>query len=466
MPEIKLSALVQAFPELSLVGPDLTVSSVSTDSRDCQGALFVALKGEKFDGHDFIENAVHNGAVAVLGEERRLTALPSSIQSRLSFIVCDSSLRGLGLMGAYARSLTHAKIGAITGSCGKTTVKELAASILALKGRTLYTEGNFNNDVGVPKTLLRLDDSYAFAVIEQGASHPGDIARTAQFVRPDVALITNAGGAHLEGFGSERGIYKGKSEILEDVFSRGGIGIVPCDSPFFKDWHADFNAELKEGRLWFFGSRPEARVRVSNIETESAGLNFTLTIEGRAYPVTLPLLGSHNAYNAAAAACLALALGATPAQIVEGLSKGTGVTGRLHVEPLTCGLLIDDAYNASYPSVLAALEVLKSQTGVRIFCFGDMGELGGEARLLHRKVGSSAADSADEVFLLGTLTMETKTALPSAFHFGDLESLTLALGSDIDTLMEEGKKVCVLVKGSHFMHMDAVAAFLRERYSC
>ena len=241
---------------------------------------------------------------------------------------------------------------------------------------------------------------------------------------------------------------------------------MPCDSPFFKDWHADFNAELKEGRLWFFGSRPEARVRVSNIETESAGLNFTLTIEGRAYPVTLPLLGSHNAYNAAAAACLALALGATPAQIVEGLSKGTGVTGRLHVEPLTCGLLIDDAYNASYPSVLAALEVLKSQTGVRIFCFGDMGELGGEARLLHRKVGSSAADSADEVFLLGTLTMETKTALPSAFHFGDLESLTLALGSDIDTLMEEGKKVCVLVKGSHFMHMDAVAAFLRERYSC
>ena len=212
----------------TLSGEDIEVASVTTDSRNCPpGSLFIALKGEKFDAHDFLEKAVLSGAAA----------LGVSLGGNFSVpcVKCADTLRLLGLAGLLVREKCPAKIGAVTGSCGKTTVKEMAYSILKQGFNAMCTNGNFNNDVGVPLTLLRLDEKLDYAIIEQGASHKEDIKRTSEFVQADAAVITNVGQAHIEGFGSAYGVYKGKSEILDSVLARGGIGIVPSCSQWIEE---------------------------------------------------------------------------------------------------------------------------------------------------------------------------------------------------------------------------------------
>ncbi len=227
MIKFKLSELA-ALAGAVLHGRDLDIESVSTASGDIGSAgLFIALKGERHDAHAFIPDALSHGAVA-LGVERGSYAVP--------YLTAADTLSLLGAAGLLVRSKCPARIGAVTGSCGKTTTKEMAHSILSQCGRSMATAGNFNNDVGVPLTLLRLSRDLDSAVIEQGASHLGDIARTAAFVRPEAALITTVGRAHIEGFGSFEGVYRGKSEILDDLFSRDGIGIVPGSGVSYPQW--------------------------------------------------------------------------------------------------------------------------------------------------------------------------------------------------------------------------------------
>ncbi len=437
-----------------LSGDDLCIEAVTTDSRKAAGALFIALKGERFDGHDFLDKAIDGGAVA-LGVSKELDDSIKNLcqQKHIAILKCSDTLRLLGLAGKTVRDQSKAKVVSLTGSCGKTTVKELTALILAKKGKTLATAGNFNNDVGVPLTLLNLEQDTEFAVIEQGASHPQDIARTCEFVGSEVALINNAGSAHIEGFGSLRGVYLGKSEILQDVFSRGGIGIVPSASNWIDAWKSDFKNELQDGRLITFGLADDDFVKVSNIKTTLDGVECSLKAQGYEFAVKLPLLGAHNALNAAAACALALKAGAEVSMLKDGLLSYRPMAGRLCVKKFAGFTLIDDAYNASFNSVIAALDVLAQGEGRRVFIFGDMGELGSEAIALHEKVGAHAKLCVDELWCLGRLSEHSCKAFGAkAVHFESHETLIKAALE----LASSNTYASFLVKGSHAMHMDLI----------
>jgi UDP-N-acetylmuramoyl-tripeptide--D-alanyl-D-alanine ligase len=436
-----------------LKGQDMTITEVSTDSRNTKDALFVALKGEHFDGHDFIEKALDGGACAVLSEK----PLPQHIEARTSVIYTHSTLEAYGYCGLLVRRQCHAKIASLTGSCGKTTVKEFTHAILQKCGKSLCTEGNFNNDVGVPKTLLRLDDSYDYAVIEQGASHLFDIAHTCEFVRADTALINNVGEAHIEGFGSYDGVYKGKSEILESVLSRGGTAVVPYDSKYYARWESDYRSAFRMGKLFTFGTSENSLVRISDIDDRRDGVCCTLSIKGEQFPVKLQTVGVHNAFNAAAAAALAHISGAGTEAICEGLRGAGTLRGRLTIKEYQGFTVIDDAYNASFNAVIAAINTLKLYPGKRVMIFGDMGELGDAAVSLHRQVGECALENIDEILCVGPLTQYTcESAARIAKHFNDSQDLVQYTRD----LIARNHEICFLIKGSHAMHMDKITEAL------
>lgn len=435
----------------TLHGHDLRINAVSTDSRNCRGALFIALKGERFDAHDFLEQAIANGAVAL--------GVSQDISADIPVLRTDDTLRLLGLCGRIVRDKSNAVLVSLTGSCGKTTVKELTAAIMSRCGTTVATAGNFNNDVGVPLTLMRLQKDTQYAVIEQGASHPKDIARTCEFVRSNIALINNAGEAHIEGFGSRKGVYLGKSEILEDVFSRGGYGIVPSDSHWYENWISDFATQKSSGKLLSFGTHEQDFVKVSNISSSIDGIACTISAKGEHFDVQLPLIGAHNAFNIAAACALALVAGIPFCALKAGLLSYKPMDGRLNVQRYKDFLLIDDAYNASFNSVEAALKVLKDIKGQRIFIFGDMGELGSQKQALHTEVGELARNSVDEMWCLGELSkFSCKACGVKARHFDSRNEL---IEQAVHTI-KQGTHPCFLIKGSHAMHMDLINKALKD----
>ena len=444
MIDFKLSEAVE-LAQAFLFGSDMVIHSVSTDSRNCKGALFIALAGDKFDGHDFIAKAIENGACAI--------ALSKDVPCNIPYVKCNDTLRFLGICSLCVRRKCKGFVVSLTGSCGKTTVKEYTSKILSLCGKTVATFGNYNNDVGVPLTLLNLTLDTDYAVIEQGASHPQDIARTSEFVEAQVALINNVGGAHLEGFGSYEGIYKGKSEILDSVFSRGGVGIVCADSPWFDRWCQDYKKELIEGRLLSFGESENATVRLSNLKVSLDHLEFTLRIDNKDYPIILNVIGEHNALNAAAAATLAFAAGAKGEKIQEGLNLSSNFKGRLNIKDYGNFTLIDDAYNASFNAVLSAAKTLSLCKGHRVMIFGDMGELGDESINLHKQVGEYAKIYVDELLCVGPLSSYSVKAFGNnAHHFNCHEDLVkYAVG------LLQGQYCSFLVKGSHSMHMQTVS---------
>lgn len=452
MISFKLSELA-VFGNYLLKGNDLEISSVSTDSRACRDALFVALIGERFDAHDFIEKAIENGAVAVLASRK----LPEQIENRAAVIYCDDTQRAFGICGYLVRRKFKGTVASLTGSCGKTTVKEFTNSILLENGSSMCTEGNFNNDIGVPKTLLRLDNSFRFAVIEQGASHLFDNAHTCEFVKADTALINNIGGAHIEGFGSFDGIYRGKSQIIDDVLSRGGMAAVPSDDDYYRRWESDYKASIRDGRLVSFGSHDFDLVQYMNVKTSKDGLDFTLRADTKTFDVHMNVLGEHNAKNAAAACALALISGADVNTLASGLNRASTLKGRLSLKKMSNYCVIDDAYNASFNAVIAAIDTLSSLDGHRVLVFGDMGELGSEAESLHAKVGEYAKGRIDELLCLGKLTQYTVNAFDgSSKHFNLHEDLI----QYAQNLIKMQEYTSFLVKGSHSMHMDKVSEAL------
>lgn len=421
---------------------DVCVSSVDTDSRRVQpGQLFVALTGEKFDGHDFLPQVAAQGAVAALVNKPVETALPT-VQ------VADTRL-ALGQLASWWRQQLGLPVIAVTGSNGKTTTKEMIAAIMQCHvggmDRVLATAGNFNNDIGMPLTLLRLCEEHRCAVIEMGMNHLGEIDYLTRLARPNVAVINNAGTAHIGELGSRENIARAKGEIFAGL-SDDGIAVINGDSEFAEYW-AGLNPHR---RVMRFGMQAGATVRGEMLDAAS---HFKLHYQGEQVQVQLAVPGEHNVMNALAAAAASLAAGASLAEVAQGLQQFAGVKGRLQQKTASNGArLIDDTYNANPDSMKAALDVLKSQAGETVFVMGDMGELGEDAEAMHTLIGRYAkAQGIHRLYALGKLTPAAVQAFGVAGqHFESLETL-------VDVLRAE---TCagnvVLVKGSRFMQMERV----------
>lgn len=440
------------------IGPeavlDRQIQAVNTDSRlACENSLFVALKGDTFDAHDFAGRAIANGALALVVSKRLPVASPQ-------LLVKDTRL-ALGLLGAWARRQVKARVVALTGSSGKTSVKEMTAAILRQCGNVLYTEGNFNNDIGVPLTLLRLTNADDFAVIELGANHIGEIAYTTELVRPEAALINNLSAAHLAGFGSLDGVAQAKGEIFAGL-AAGGRAIVNADSHDLPRWRT----LLADKQVWRFSPQHGDGVDfyASDINVTQGGVDFMLHSPLGVCRVNLPLPGRHNVANALAASALALSVGASLDACRRGLALISAVPGRLF--PITLGegkLLLDDSYNANVGSMTAAAQTLAGMPGYRVMAVGDMAELGDEEAALHRQVGDAIRTAGiDKVLSVGPLSRYISEASGRGEHFQDKASLTARLAQ----LFAEHEVITVLVKGSHSSAMEQVVSALQERATC
>jgi len=425
-------------------GDDAAFTAVSTDTRQLSpGALFVALTGPNFDGHDFIAVARESGACAALVSRPVDDPLP---QMR----VADTRL-ALGRLAATWRSRFRHPLIALTGSNGKTTLKEMIAAILRVRGPTLATEGNLNNDIGVPLTLLRLNGEHAYAVIEMGANHPGEIAYLTDLVRPDVAIINNAGPCHLEGFGDVAGVARGKGEIFQGL-GQDGVAIINRDDPYADDWIA-----LNPGRrIVDFGLDAPAAVSGQVLDAT----HFQLVAATGRIEIRLPVPGRHNIRNALAAAAAALTVGATLDEVRQGLEGLRGVGGRMQRLPgRHGGAVIHDAYNANPASLAAALQAVGAEPGRKWLVLGDMRELGPAADELHARSGQEACMAGFErLYALGEHSQAAVRAFGAGGeHFATVEALAAALDG---ALQNSGEPPLVLVKGSRGMRMERVVAAL------
>ncbi len=455
---MSLAQIAQVTDGQLLNCPDaaLMVKNISTDTRTVSaGALFLALQGERFDAHDFAAQAADKDAVAIV------VSRPLPDVSLPQILVADTRI-ALGQIAAWVRNQLDLQIVAITGSCGKTTVKEMCAAILRQSAPVLATQGNLNNEIGVPQTLLRLTPDERYAVVELGANHPGEIAWTTSLVKPDVAVINNVAAAHLAGFGSLRGVAVAKTEIFSGL-SETGTAIINADSEFYDWWR-----EILSVRTLSFGvENPKADFRAENIEQNEAGIaSFMLICPLGRIAIQLPVPGLHNVSNALAAAAVTTSLGLSLEQVKSGLMTMVPVKGRFCVQKLSDSVtVIDDTYNASVQSVMAAIDTLSVMPGHRVLVFGDMGELGADAATLHRQIGEHAkAKKLDTVLTIGELSRNTAEAA-SGQHFVNKESLYQAL----QQLMQQQRRVTIFAKGARSARMEDVVAFVKsceEKTAC
>ena len=436
-----------------LQGADITLDAVTTDTRKLTpGCLFVALKGERFDAHDFADQAKAGGAGALLVSRPLDIDLPQ-------LIVKDTRL-AFGELAAWVRQQVPARVVALTGSSGKTSVKEMTAAILSQCGNTLYTAGNLNNDIGVPMTLLRLTPEYDYAVIELGANHQGEIAWTVSLTRPEAALVNNLAAAHLEGFGSLAGVAKAKGEIFSGL-PENGIAIMNADNNDWLNWQSVIGSR----KVWRFSpNAANSDFTATNIHVTSHGTEFTLQTPTGSVDVLLPLPGRHNIANALAAAALSMSVGATLDAIKAGLANLKAVPGRLFPIKLAENqLLLDDSYNANVGSMTAAVQVLAEMPGYRVLVVGDMAELGAESEACHVQVGEAAkAAGIDRVLSVGIQSHAISTASGVGEHFADKTALITRLKS----LIAEQQVITILVKGSRSAAMEEVVRALQENGTC
>ncbi len=436
-----------------LVGDDVEVSSVSIDTRAIQpGQLYVAIKGHNFDGNDFVDKAEQSGASAAIVHKGVTSSIPH-------IVVDDTRLALAELAGAWRKKASVPVVG-ITGSNGKTTVKEMVAAILSVNGNTLFTQGNLNNDIGVPLTLLRLNEQHRYAVIEMGANHPGEIEYTSRYAQADVAIITNVGAAHIEGFGSVDGVAKAKGEIIQTL-KQDGVAVINRDDKYFDYW----KSVAGDRKIISFGLDDSADVTARAAKTEIINNEFATTFElmtaQGATTVKLKLAGQHNVVNALAATAACLALGISLEQIKQGLESVKPVTGRL--QPLVSRLgniVIDDTYNANPASLKAGLDVLASCAGKPWLVLGAFGELGSESPKIHEQMGE-LIKSSGVVRLLATGSDARNTVKV----FGKGATFFETQDDLIEALKQELKgDEAILVKGSRAQRMENVVATLVEHF--
>ncbi|NOQ64120.1 MAG: UDP-N-acetylmuramoyl-tripeptide--D-alanyl-D-alanine ligase [Methyloprofundus sp.] len=428
-----------------LQGENLDITGVGIDTRALKaGDLYIAIRGEQFDGHDFLAQAEAAGARAVIVAELMQTALPQ-------IIVKDTRL-ALAELAAAVREKAQVTVCAMTGSNGKTTVKEMIAAILSVQASVLFTAGNFNNEIGVPLTLLRLTEQHQYAVIEMGANHQGEIAYSCQYAKPDVAIINNVGAAHIEGFGSLAGVAQAKAEIIQ-ALSADGVAILNADDVFFSQWQA----LAGERKLISFGLQNSADVTAENISIQLEGLQFKTEFELIANQqrvlINLGLAGEHNVLNALAASAACLALGIALEQIQQGLQQVKAVQGRLQLCASAAGnKIINDTYNANPASLEVALQVLQKCATQRWVVLGAFGELGDDSMQCHRDMGEQIKQAGvTRLFAVGELAKySVKSFGKGADYFSTKEELITALQQAITA------EVVILVKGSRAQKMETV----------
>ena len=431
-------------------GPGARFRDVSTDSRrDCAGKLFFALEGPTFDGHDHVASAARAGAVAAVVSR----PVPPDALPRL--VVPDPRAALVRLAVAWRRRFNLPFV-AVTGSNGKTTVKEMTAAIFRQRHRTLATAGNLNTDIGLAATLSALDAGHRRAAVEVGANRPGEIAALARMCRPRVGIVTQCAPAHLEGFGDVAGVARAKGELFE-ALPPDGVGVVNADDPFAAFW----TRQLGSRRVLRFGLDAPADVRAAFTPKEG-GSEVTLVTPQGETQVDLALPGRHNVMNALAAGAAALALGEPLDAIRGGLEAMRPVPGRLCVRSLESGsVLIDDTYNANPGSLRAALDVLAARQGERWLVLGDMAELGGGGRSLHREAGRLARErGVARLYGVGRLAAEAVAAFGSG---GRRHPSRGALVDELAADLRARPPVTVLVKGSRSMRMECVVQALAGR---
>ena len=432
-----------------LHGEDRRFAAVSTDTRSLRAdELFIALRGPHFDAADFIADAERQGAAGAVVERQ--------VDSRLPQVIVPDTRAALANLARAWRDRFNVPVIGVTGSNGKTTVKELCAAILradtGADDAVLATRGNLNNDIGLPLMVLELRPSHRYAVFEMGASGLGEIAPLAGIARPTVGKDTNAGPAHLEGFGSVEGVARTKGEMFA-ALPQDGTAIINRDDDFYDEWLA----RCAGCRTLSFGLAPHADVRATDIRANGNTLDFTLHLPGTHFPVHLAMAGQHNVCNALAAAAATLAAGVERGAVQQGLAAATQVSGRLRrLESPTGAVVYDDSYNANPASLMAAIEFLAAQPGKNWLVLGDMKELGPDSKALHAQCGKAARKAGlAGLFCVGEEARAAAEAFGSGSACFDTREALIAAVRD-----ELAHGVAVLVKGSRSMGMEKVAAAL------
>ena len=432
----------------------ISSTRIATDTRTIKtGDIFLALTGDNFDGHDYLDIAIEKGAVAAI--------VSRPIAADIAQLVVDDTRLALGQLAAYRRQQhKDLTVIAITGSSGKTTCKEMLGSIFGRLAPTLITRGNLNNDLGVPMMLLELSDHHRYAILELGANHIGEIAYTAEIVQPDVACILNIGTAHLGEFGSREGICQTKAEIYHTLHDNQ-FAIVPDKDDFTNQLRRI--AEKHTPNVIGFGNTD---VSASHLDVEPERSEFKLHIGSEVHDINLPLAGEHNVNNALAAAACAHALNIDISDIVVGLENTRPAKGRLNSQLLGLHRLIDDTYNANPHSVRAAAKVLAAQTGTQVMVLGDIGELGEAAISEHQSLGRTIATTGINVLLcVGqyapyTVAGAQEISAINAHAFADKDSLLAYLQSYLQA--QQAQPCTVLFKGSRSMEMETLINALVE----
>ncbi len=429
-----------------VINKNAEFTGVSTDSRTLQpGQLFIALSGENFDGHQFLAEVKNKGAAAAI--------VSRPIEIDLPLLQVADTEKALGALAAWHRRQFTLPLIALTGSCGKTTVKEMLRTILTQAGAALANIGTLNNAIGVPLTLLQLQPEHRYAVIEMGANHPGEIAYLTQMAQPQVAFINNIAPAHLEGFGTVEGVAQAKSEIYTGL-AQDGIVLINADDKF-ADWLKEKAADKK---IITFGIEHTADFQAEALTANQEGcFSFCLKTPQEKITIQLPLPGRHTVLNAVAAAAAASSVGVTLTAIKAGLESMQPVNGRLVMKQSAAGARIfDDTYNANPFSVQAALQVLSNYSGERVLVLGDMAELGANTEQMHSDIGRLAKElGINRLYAWGKLSRATVQAFgEGGVHFEDKERLSAAVRSVLQPAMT------VLVKGSRSAKMEQVVAAL------
>jgi UDP-N-acetylmuramoyl-tripeptide--D-alanyl-D-alanine ligase len=443
-------AILQSAMKNATATADVRFDGVSTDSRNVgAGNLFVALRGERFDAHDFLQQVADRGVAAVVVEQ-----LPAGLNMP-ALIVPDTRV-ALGEIGHYWRRQFALPLIGVTGSNGKTTVKEMIAAILGANfgaEKYLATRGNFNNDIGVPLTLMRLNTACKAAVVELGMNHPGEIAVLSAIAQPTVGLVNNAQREHQEFMASVEAVAKENGAVIRSL-PQDGTAVFPADDAFTPLWR-QYAADAACNVITF-GLSPDADVRCTYVANDF-GSDLEVTAQGRTFAISLSAVGTHNVRNALAAIACTLAIGIDIDAIVRGLQAFAPVSGRLQRKVAPNGaLVIDDTYNANPDSVRAAIDVLAKTSAPRILVLGDMGEVGNEGRQYHEEIGAYAhAHGIDHLLTLGDLAQYSAHAFGvHAVHHTDVDALNDALAAKVN------KNTTVLVKGSRFMKMERVVQHL------